>query len=75
MSSLFMEKYKFFYPNGNFDFSIYVKQATEFDFSSGSVNSIRLFEFYKNDNNNRNMYFTFAIFSFLIKIKFYNIFN
>ena len=62
MSSLFMGKYKFFYPNGNFDFSIYVKQATEFDFSSGSVNSIRQFEFYKNDNNNRNMYFTFAIF-------------
>ena len=62
MSSLFIGKYKFFYPNGNFDFSIYVKQATEFDFSSGSVNSIRQFEFYKNDNNNRNMYFTFAIF-------------
>ena len=62
MSSLFMGKYKFFYPENNFDFSIYVKEATEFNFSPNSVNSIRQFEFHKNDNNNRYMYFTFAIF-------------
>ena len=73
MSSLLMGKYKFFYPNGNFDFSIYVKEATEFDFSSGSVNNIRQFEYHKDDNNYNNLYFTFAIFKEKISNEFSNI--
>jgi len=62
MSSLFMDKYKFFYPEGKFDFSIYVKQATEFDFTPDSFNSIRQFKFDKNDNHNKFTFFNFAIF-------------
>ena len=59
MSSLFKNKYKYYYHSENDKFFIHMKKRGSFDFSSSSINNIDNFELNQNDGH---IYYIFAVF-------------
>ena len=59
MSSLFKNKYKYYYHSINDKFFICMKKKGSFDFSSSSINNIDNFELNQNDGH---IYYIFAVF-------------